>query len=294
MEHFVVPFISVDAAGAVADLLRCGPSDIVAVAIDVGQSVPLDELRDAALTAGAVRCHVFERRERLAAHFLWPALKAGAVGVAGEPVVTALSAPCVAEVLVEVARLEHATAMVAVASGRRQRQRLLAALRALAPDLGIVAGGRDGVIEEAPGATARVEVPAAGHGSATPLAPHRAAAQLTVTIEHGLPVSLNHVAMAPMEMLDSLTTIAGARPGGYSASAIVLHRACAAVAARALDDATQTFLLESAAAYARLVRDGHWFSRLRAGLDALSTQVLDGVSGEVTMTIQPGGSRWQA
>ena len=149
MERIVVPFTSVDAADAVSDLAGRRATEVVAVAIDVGQAVPLDELRDVALAAGALRCHVFELRDRLAERFLWPALRAGALGVAGEPVVTALSAPCVAEATVEVARLEHATAVAAAAASARVRQRLLAALRDLSPDLGVVAvRGAAGLDEE--------------------------------------------------------------------------------------------------------------------------------------------------
>ena len=142
MERIVVPVLTADAAAAVSDLAARPGTTVVAVAIDVGQAVPLEELREIALAAGALRCHAFERRDRLADAYLWPALRAGIVGVAGEPVLTALSAPCVADAVVEVARLEQATAVAAAAAGARERQRLLAALRDLAPDLGVVAVGR--------------------------------------------------------------------------------------------------------------------------------------------------------
>ncbi len=38
----------------------------------------------------------------------------------------------------------------------------------------------------------------------------------------------------------------------------------------------------------RLVRDGHWFTRLRGGLDAFAAHVLEAASGEVRMTMQHG------
>jgi argininosuccinate synthase len=61
-ERIVVPVTSVDAAEVVAELSRRDAAEVIAVAVDVGQTAPLDELRDVALAAGAVRCHVFDRR----------------------------------------------------------------------------------------------------------------------------------------------------------------------------------------------------------------------------------------
>jgi argininosuccinate synthase len=300
-ERIVVPVISVDAADAVSDLVRRNATEVIAVAIDIGQAAPLDELHDVAIGAGAVRCHVFDRRDRLAERFLWPALRGGLLGVPGEPAVTALSAPCVAEVVVEVARLELATAVAAAAPGRRERQRLLAALRDLGPELGVVTvgGGRDAAAER--NLWARVE-PLAGAepppGDAVTTAP----AHVVVTVEHGLPVALNRVAMAPAEIVDSLTTIArahgvapqvrrdtdGRRWRVHAPAAETLHLACSAVAERTFDDATLGFAAAAAEAYAGLVRDGHWFTPLRGGLDAFAAHVLDTASGEVTMTMQHG------
>lgn len=300
-ERIVVPVTSVDGADAVSDLVRRPDTEVIAVAIDIGQAAPLDQLHDVAIGAGALRCHVFDRRERLAERYLWPALRAGLLGVAGEPVVTALSAPCVAEVVVEVARLELATAVAAAAPGRRERQRLLAALRDLGPEFGVVTvgGGRDADAER--NLWARVE-PIAGGEPPSSGASTAGPAHLVVTVEHGLPVALNRVAMAPAEIVDSLTTIArghgvtpqvtrdadGRRWRVHAAAAETLHRACSAVADRTCDDATMSFAAAAAEAYAGLVRDGHWFTPLRGGLDAFAAHVLDTASGEVTMTMQHG------
>jgi argininosuccinate synthase len=71
-------------------------------------------------------------------------------------------------------------------------------------------------------------------------------------------------------------------------AALALHRACAAVAERTFDEATRDFAATAAAAYAGLVRDGHWFTPLRGGLEALAAHVLDLASGEVAMTMQHG------
>ncbi len=301
LERIVVPVTSVDAADAVSDLVRRTATEVIAVAVDIGQAAPLDQLRDVAMGAGALRCHVFDRRARLAERYLWPALRAGLLGVPGEPVVTALSAPCVAEVVVEVARLERATAIAAAAPAARERQRLLAALRDLGPELGVVTVGRGRDTDDQRNLGARVEPIAGGEpppGDASTGAP----AHVVVTIEHGLPVALNRVTMVPAEIVDSLTTIArahGVRPQVtrdadgrrwrvHAPAAETLHLACSAVAERTYDDATRSFAADAAAAYAGLVRDGHWFTPLRGGLEAFAAHVLDLASGEVTMTMQHG------
>lgn len=300
MARIVVPVTSVEAADAVSDLVRRRATEVIAVAVDIGQAVPLDELRDVALGAGALRCHVFDRRDRLAERYLWPALRAGLLGVPGEPVVTALSAPCVAEVVVDVARLEQATAIAAAAPGPRERQRLLAALRDLAPELGVVTvgGGRDE--KEEGNLWAHVRPVAAEEPLRTAAA--AAPSHVVVTIEHGLPVGLNRVAMAPAEVVDSLTTIArahgvtpqvthaadGRRWLVHAPAAETLHRACSALAERTCDEATRRFATDAAEAYAGLVRDGHWFTPLRGGLEAFAAHMLDAATGEVMMTMQHG------
>ena len=124
-------------------------------------------------------------------------------------------------------------------------------------------------------------------------------------VEHGLPVALNGVAMAPAELVDSLDDD---RPGarrrhlhGDAATPTArrwrVHAAGGAGAASRLrapwpiatcDAATMSFAAAAAEAYAGLVRDGHWFTPLRGGLDAFVDRVLDTASGEVTMTMQHG------
>ncbi len=147
MERLVIPVLSTAAADVIADLAARPELDVVAVAVDVGHGIGLDALRDVALVAGARRCHVVDRLETLASSVCWPALRAGALGVPGEPVLTALSMPVVAEAVAEICRYEHAGSVAVWADGPRDRQRLRALLRDVAPsaragvgDLGHVPG----------------------------------------------------------------------------------------------------------------------------------------------------------
>lgn len=302
MDRLVVPVLSAAAADALAALVSHTSSEVVAVAIDVGQGSALDELHDVAIGAGAGRCHAFELTTRLADGFLWPALRAGAVALPGEPVATALTAPCVAEALVEVAGLEHASAVVPLADDPRDRQRLHAAIRALAPGLGLVL---------APGTTAPpvsrnvwAVVEAVGAGDVPPARPSPgggAAARVTVRVERGAPVGLNGVALSPAEIVDSVATIArqhgvaptvvgaAGRRWHVDAPAVeVLSRTCAAMAARTLDERALEVAEGLGRDYATLVRDGLWKSPLREALDAFMVQLTSAATGDVTVTLADG------
>jgi argininosuccinate synthase len=305
MERIVVPFTTVDASHAVAALAARPSVEIVAVAVDVGQAPALDELRDAALASGAVRCHAFELRERLAQRFLWPALRAGALGAPGEPVVTALSAPCIAEAVVEVARLEHASAVAAVSGDPRQRQRLHASMRAIASGIGVVAVPSAAAAPAERNIWGRVTAQASDAGAAGDERAGRGpAAQVPIRFDKGVPVELSGVPMSPAELIDSLATIARSHGVGgivvegepgearqwvvHAPAAVALHRAGAALTARVLDDRAAAFAATVAGEYAALVRDGEWFSPLRAGLEAFVAQALDLATGEVLVRFEHG------
>jgi hypothetical protein len=138
MERLVIPVLTPAAAATVADLAARRELEIVAVAIDVGSGASLEALRDLALASGARRCHVVDAIDTLAGSICWPVLRAGALAAPGEPVLTALTMPVVAETVVEICRLEDATAIGVWAETPGDRQRLRALLKALAPMLGLV------------------------------------------------------------------------------------------------------------------------------------------------------------
>ena len=96
--------------------------------LDLGQSGELAEIRDHAMTDGAVRAHVLDKREEFAREIVLPSLKAGALSDARYPMATALSRPLIAKSLAEIAAIEKATHVSHGASGR-DRRRLVAAAR---------------------------------------------------------------------------------------------------------------------------------------------------------------------
>ena len=213
-------------------------TDVVAVTLDLGQSIDLTEIRDRALAAGAVRAHVIDAREEFVRDFVWPTLRAGAPSDGCYPMATAMSRPLIAKKLAEIAHLEGAT-FVAHGSQGRDRARIEQPLRALDGSLAMASG--DGMTPAQVSEYADrlgISVPAAGADriddnlwgrtvgrstddasqeapdtafklsrslAQTPASP----AVVELSFERGAPTGINGVAMTPAELVDSLSTIAG-------------------------------------------------------------------------------------
>ena len=90
--------------GALKQWLATG-REIVTVTIDLGQESDLDQVREQALSVGALRAHVLDAREEFARDYLLPALRTQPLH-ALDP--HALAAPLVARKLAEIAAIEHA------------------------------------------------------------------------------------------------------------------------------------------------------------------------------------------
>ena len=103
-----------------------------------GHGAELVEIRQRALALGAVRAHVIDVREEFVRDYVLPALQAGALYADGVPLATALSRPLIASKLVEVARMEGATAIAHGCAGHERRSGCGSTLsaRALDPSLG--------------------------------------------------------------------------------------------------------------------------------------------------------------
>lgn len=213
-------------------------TEVVAVTLDLGQSIDLAEIRDRALAAGAVRAHVIDAREEFVRDFVWPTLRAGALADGGYPMATAMSRPLIAKKLAEIAHIEGAT-LVAHGSRGRDRARIEQPLRALDGSLAMVAGDgmtpaqvseyadRLGIAVPAPGADriddnlwgrtvgrstddASQEAPDTSFKLSRSLALTPAsAAVVELSFERGVPTGINGVAMTSAELVESLSTIAG-------------------------------------------------------------------------------------
>jgi argininosuccinate synthase len=117
---------------------------VVALLVDVGQGEDLPALADRALAVGAIDAVVVDARERFARDFLVPAIAANALYERRYPLVSALSRPLMAQLLVEEARARGAGALATGCTGKGNDQvRFEVSCGALAPDLEVLAPVRD-------------------------------------------------------------------------------------------------------------------------------------------------------
>jgi argininosuccinate synthase len=166
-------------------------AEIVTLTLDLGQRDDLEEVRDRALAAGAVRAHVLDVREELARDYVLPALQANALQ--HDPMARRLASQLVSTKLEEIAAIEGATPAV---DSEAIEDTLL---------------GREGATYTLTKAPAD--------------APH-APAHVEIAFERGVPRAVNGVPMALTELIDILTIIAGhhgvGRIGTIEAPAAIL------------------------------------------------------------------------
>lgn len=218
-------------------------AEVVTLTLDLGQERELAAVRERALSLGAVRAHVIDAREELVRDFVRPALHAGAFADGGAAP-TDIARPLIAQRLIEMARMESATAVahageagsageaalheivtslagttLVIAPAREWQMsssELLAFARArnihVPPAAALCADanvwGRVVYADEAPiPEEAFTLTRAADEGPDTP-------AVVDVQFVEGTPVSANGVEMPFMELIESLETIAGAHGVG--------------------------------------------------------------------------------
>ncbi len=118
--------------------------DVVALTVDVGMDRERETLHSRAQAAGAAQFLWRDAQETFVRHFAFPALAAGARYQGHYPLATALSRSLIARELVEVARVEGATAVAHGCTGKGNDQvRFDVSVQALAPELRIVAPLRE-------------------------------------------------------------------------------------------------------------------------------------------------------
>jgi argininosuccinate synthase len=213
-------------------------AEVVAVTLDLGQQNDLEEVRDRALAAGAVRAHVLDVREEFARHYLLPALRAGALCLDRYPLASALARPLIAKTLVDIARIENATAIAhGSAIDASDGPAIETLVQSLDRDIPVIAPARkwtmtsEEMVECArrrgiPGvstAQARLHMNLWGRTLPVTDAPTKnqyvltrsvssapeTAACVMLGFEQGVPVTINGVPMPLTELIESLTLIAG-------------------------------------------------------------------------------------
>lgn len=118
--------------------------EVIAVSLDVGEGKDLDFVKQKALKVGAIQSIVIDAKEIFAKHFLFPALKANAMYEGKYPLVSALSRPLIAQILVEIAEQEGAVAVAHGCTGKGNDQvRFDVSVLSLNPSLQVVAPVRE-------------------------------------------------------------------------------------------------------------------------------------------------------
>ena len=118
--------------------------EVIAVAVDVGQPGDLHRAMVRADALGAVESRLVDARDEFVEGFVLPALHMNALYGRRYPLVSALSRPLIAQVLVRVAAETDAAAVAHGCTGKGNDQvRFEVALGALAPDLDVLAPVRD-------------------------------------------------------------------------------------------------------------------------------------------------------
>ncbi|MDQ2993411.1 MAG: argininosuccinate synthase [Pseudomonadota bacterium] len=118
--------------------------DVIAVTADVGEGKDLDEIKAKALQVGAVQSHVLDVKQEFADGYLAKALKANALYEGVYPLISALSRPLIAKILVEIAEEEGAIAVAHGCTGKGNDQvRFDVSIKTLDPNLTVVAPARE-------------------------------------------------------------------------------------------------------------------------------------------------------
>ena len=247
MERIVLAYSGgLDTSVAIPWLADKYGAEIVAVTMDLGQGKELDDVRERALAIGAIRSHVIDLREEFAKDFILPALQAGAIYEGRYPLATALGRPLISKHLVEIARIEGATAIAHGCTGKGNDQvRMDVSARALEPSIKVIAPARVWGLsrpEEIEYARERgIPVPATVDSpystdsnlwgrsiecgcledpwqeppeeiytlTKSPADAPGTPAYVEIEFERGVPVKINGVAMSLVELIQSLETIAG-------------------------------------------------------------------------------------
>jgi hypothetical protein len=113
--------------------------EVICVCINVGQGNELDGLEERAKLSGATKLYIEDVVDEFVNDYVMPCVKANAVYEHKYLLGTSMARPVIAKRLVEIARLEGATAICHGATGKGNDQvRFELTIKALAPDLKII------------------------------------------------------------------------------------------------------------------------------------------------------------
>jgi argininosuccinate synthase len=318
---------------------------VICVAADIGQGAgELAGVREKAIASGAAECYVEDLREEYVRDFIFPTLRAGAVYNRKYLLGTSTARPLIARRQVEIARAVGADALAHGCTGKGNDQvRFELTYMTFAPDLPVIAPWREWDIRSREDAiayakardipiTASVEkiysrdrnIWHLSHEGGiledpnaeppkdlfvlsvdpedAPDTPER----VTIGFEQGTPVSVNGVALGPLELLSTLNAI-GARHGVGRADSVedrligmksrgvyetpggtLLYTAHSELEMLVLDRRTLAAKDLIAPRYADLVYEGRWWTTEREAYDAFVDVTQQRITGTVTLKLFKG------
>ena len=318
---------------------------VMCFAADVGQGAgELKGLVEKAKRSGATDCVIEDLREEFVRDFVFRTLRAGAVYARTYLLGTAMARPVTAAHQVALAQRIGAQAVAHGCTGKGNDQvRFELTYAALAPELQVIAPwrewtfrGREDLIAyvkakgipvqatlEKPYSTDRnlwhcsheggiLEDPSCEAPehifvmTKNPLDAPGKPAVVQIGFEEGTPVSVDHVPLGPVELLETLNDVAAEHgvgradvvedrlvgmksrgvyetPGGT-----LLHAAHRELEQLVLDRRTLRLKDEVALRYADVVYDGRWWTPEREALDALVTSTQQRVTGTVGLKLYKG------
>ncbi len=118
--------------------------EVICVCIDVGQESELDGLEERAKACGAAKLYIEDVTDEFCDEYIVPCVQANAIYENKYLLGTSMARPLIAKRLVEIARIEGASAICHGATGKGNDQvRFELGIKALAPDLKIITAWRD-------------------------------------------------------------------------------------------------------------------------------------------------------
>ena len=111
------------------------------------------------------------------------------------------------------------------------------------------------------------------------------AAYVDITIERGVPIAVNGIAMPLLDLIGSLDIIAGAHRVGRMAALHAAHRALQHATVTSDVEAFSDLVVQQ---YLRILRDGSWFAAMRPALDAYVDTIQERVTGIVRLKLLKG------